>query len=202
LPNTNNPEDLKRLLIFACYIELQNVLTRKSYDPTTNPRLIAGLAAKNITPEAAITQYSISAVSFDARVQNAYSRGRISILLDSVFSTMVVFDKDGEDQDPWEFLFIPALSWFIYSLRDYWERSNRIPSDPGEEVSLFSYDLLEQQIGWVSSRYADYDLQAAVDDLDDALPYVNNFIWDWPEFTIHGVARPTTSPGALFFTAG
>ncbi|KAJ2931990.1 hypothetical protein H1R20_g5095, partial [Candolleomyces eurysporus] len=186
VPNVTTTAGLSDFLIFACGIELQNCLCVSSYRPTQDPVLIEMLTHKNVlSPEEALWKYDVSSMAHETRVHNIASRARVRVTLRELFRHIVVIDGAGVVQEPWTFLYIPTLAWFIHALKGYYKRSFREDSLKAKEVPEIHVpdsSLFHRQLEWASRRWP--ELKNQVDYLEQQDIEADNLAYALPPFTI------------------
>lgn len=190
IPSLDSRESLLNLVVFACGIELQNAICPQSYEPVeTDSLLRCALLLEGVSPDDALKRFDISEKSYEMRLQNICSRGRIIQVLRVVFKRFSILDAAGTPQDGWSFVFIPTLAWMIHALKHYYNASLKsVPESDRSILSLPSRDLFSAQLEWTADRWL--ELRDAVDKLErDQIP-VDNLMAPLSPFTIHPIPNP------------
>ncbi|KAH6891822.1 hypothetical protein BKA70DRAFT_1440992 [Coprinopsis sp. MPI-PUGE-AT-0042] len=179
IPDFTTAIGLTDLIVFACGIELQNVICPLSYKPTDDEHLIAMLGNCGVSPDDALYKYDFSRSTHEMCVQNVHSRGRIIALLEFVFARIeVVDDRDGARLDPWRDLFIPTLAWFIHAMRTY-----------ANLTSLEPIALLDRQLHWTTKRWP--ELETCAQDFTSTSPTPLDLFWpSYPQVTVSAALPP------------
>ncbi|KAH6909496.1 hypothetical protein BKA70DRAFT_1221737 [Coprinopsis sp. MPI-PUGE-AT-0042] len=180
VPDFTTASGLTDLIVFACGIELQNVICPLSYKPTDDEHLVAMLKKKcGVSPDDALQKYDFSQSTHEMRVQNVHSRGRVIALLEFIFARIDVIDKcDGSLLDPWFELFIPTLAWFIHALRAY-----------ASLTSLEPNALFDRQLEWTTKRWPELETYSHAFSKIDSAPL--ELFWpEYPQVTVSPAHDP------------
>ncbi|RXW15232.1 hypothetical protein EST38_g10618 [Candolleomyces aberdarensis] len=210
LPDVSTQDGLEQIMATVCLVELHNVISFSSYQPTNEELVAWRLQEDSISTGDALSLYDISAATYASRMENIYSRGRAIALLKAVLGRVTIQERGGKAVDGWGELFIPMLAQLIVALRGYYETAfERVeggeddedaegvdedgePDAEGLQEQLGSEQddffipskvLFHRQLQWVSSRWP--ELQAAVDKKLASEDDDNEFLaWDFPQITV------------------
>ena len=217
LPDILTQDGLEQLMATVCLVELHDVISFASYQPTNDELLAWRLQADNVSIDDALSLYDVSAATYAARMENIYSRGRAAALLTSVLGQVRIQDGDGKVVDGLSEVFIPMLAQLIVGMQGYYTAAfKQLEEDEDAECEDEDKDeddgqqdaehnecivppktLFQRQLLWSSSRWP--GLQAEVNEKLASEDSNNEFLaFDFPQVTVTAVSPPTP-PGKNCF---
>lgn len=119
LGDYTTPQGLYRLVIFACYLELDAALCPTSYRPTSDKLVVSLIRNARLDPSTLLDKSNLTDSTYSRRQQAIYSKGCIALVLQHLFARLEL-TSEGKIQPGYDLLFKPMLTRMVASLIAYW----------------------------------------------------------------------------------